>query len=154
MQLEQARTQDFQLPLEMWHIIILSLKGTKSRFDQYIDPEPYWVIVRTASVFSKHLFGTQNMKMILLRTLNAPNISLSILPNQWVHCEGAPALKRAKLTVWYNNGVVHREEGPAIIEQDVQEEWRQHGRLYRIGGPTIVRVNDAAGNSQHQDDAV
>lgn len=44
-------------------------------------------------------------------------------------------------TVLYKNdsGEFHRDNGPAVVEADGQEEWYQNGKLHREDGPAIVR---------------
>ena len=35
---------------------------------------------------------------------------------------------------WYQNGELHREDGPAVIYADGSEAWYQNNKLHRIGG--------------------
>lgn len=39
--------------------------------------------------------------------------------------------------VWYKNGVLHREDGPAIEFPDGGKQWRIDGNLHREDGPAI-----------------
>lgn len=39
---------------------------------------------------------------------------------------------------WYKHGVLHRENGPAVVESDGVEEWLYNGKHHRIGGPAII----------------
>jgi len=38
---------------------------------------------------------------------------------------------------WYQNGKLHRENGPAIEYANGGEEWRQNGKLHRLDGPAV-----------------
>lgn len=38
---------------------------------------------------------------------------------------------------WHRNSVLHREDGPAVIEADGSKQWYRDGRLHRIDGPAI-----------------
>jgi hypothetical protein len=38
---------------------------------------------------------------------------------------------------WFENGEIHREDGPAIIWADGSTEWEWRGQLHRVGGPAI-----------------
>lgn len=42
---------------------------------------------------------------------------------------------------WYLNGILHREDGPAIEWYDETKEWCQNGLLHREDGPAIERYN-------------
>ncbi len=42
---------------------------------------------------------------------------------------------------WYKNGLLHREDGPAIERQDGSKEWWLHGELHRESGPAIERAD-------------
>lgn len=56
--------------------------------------------------------------------------------------KNAPALALTKR--WYRNGVLHREDGPAMIhlldgtEQWISEWWCRDGKLHRDDGPAII----------------
>ena len=48
---------------------------------------------------------------------------------------------------WFPNGVLHREEGPAVIwygssGNKLYEEWRNGGCLHREDGPAIIHYNE------------
>ena len=36
---------------------------------------------------------------------------------------------------WYHNGLLHREDGPAVEWVDGTKQWYQNGLLHRIDGP-------------------
>lgn len=38
---------------------------------------------------------------------------------------------------WYHNGVLHREDGPAV-EREYEHNWYYNGQLHREGGPAII----------------
>ncbi len=38
---------------------------------------------------------------------------------------------------WYLNGVLHREDGPAIEESNGDKAWWFHGKLHREDGPAV-----------------
>jgi len=43
---------------------------------------------------------------------------------------------------WYNdNGILHRDDGPAYIESDGTEQWWIHGHRHREDGPAVVWSN-------------
>lgn len=56
------------------------------------------------------------------------------------HCSHAPAMQWAcGDVVWYWNGQIHRDDGPAVIRSaDQTQEWWQHARKHREGGPAVV----------------
>ena len=39
---------------------------------------------------------------------------------------------------WWANGLLHREDGPAIEWADGSKEWHENGKRHRIDGPAIV----------------
>jgi len=43
--------------------------------------------------------------------------------------------------VWYWNGSLHREDGPAVEGTDGRKEWYRNGLLHRDDGPAIEREN-------------
>ena len=42
---------------------------------------------------------------------------------------------------WYVNGLLHREDGPAVINADGSQEWWIDGLCHREDGPAIVYAN-------------
>jgi len=40
-------------------------------------------------------------------------------------------------TVWFQNGLLHRIDGPAIIWFNGDKEWCQNGKLHRMDGPAV-----------------
>ena len=47
---------------------------------------------------------------------------------------------------WYLNGVVHREDGPAVIIPGSIEYWFRNGNIHREDGPAIEFPNDHTKN--------
>jgi hypothetical protein len=46
--------------------------------------------------------------------------------------------------LWYINGVLHRENGPACVvtcSSTRDEVWYSHGLIHRTGGPAITRTS-------------
>ena len=46
--------------------------------------------------------------------------------------------------VWedhYKNGVLHREDGPAVVKEDGSEYWYLDGCLHRLTGPAVFLAN-------------
>ena len=42
---------------------------------------------------------------------------------------------------WLVNGVLHREDGPAVIYPDGTEQWYLNGRLHRTNGPAVSMID-------------
>jgi hypothetical protein len=41
-------------------------------------------------------------------------------------------------TIWYKDGEIHRDDGPAIKEKNGDEFWYSKGKIHRDDGPAIV----------------
>ena len=39
---------------------------------------------------------------------------------------------------WYQNGQLHRLDGPAISHSNGTKKWMQNGRFHRLDGPAII----------------
>ena len=39
---------------------------------------------------------------------------------------------------WYQNGEMHRDDGPAFITRHGEKKWFQHGKLHRENGPAGI----------------
>jgi hypothetical protein len=50
-------------------------------------------------------------------------------------------VKKNGTKLWWLNGELHREDGPAIERMDGSKEWYLNGSLHRIGGPAIKASN-------------
>lgn len=64
------------------------------------------------------------------------------------HTESDVSLESATRTVddgtetWRDNdGLVHRDDGPAVTYSNGGEIWYQHGKLHRDGGPAVTYSN-------------
>ncbi len=43
--------------------------------------------------------------------------------------------------LWYQGGLIHRDDGPALICVNGDQHWYQHGTHHRDGGPAIIYAN-------------
>ena len=50
-----------------------------------------------------------------------------------IHADGSQS--------WYQDGKLHRLDGPAIIRADGTQEWRQNSELHRLDGPAYIRAD-------------
>ena len=39
---------------------------------------------------------------------------------------------------WYKNGLLHRDDGPAVIYPDGRQEWWKEGSGHRDDGPAVI----------------
>ena len=44
---------------------------------------------------------------------------------------------------WYKDGILHREDGPAVEYTDGTKQWYRDGKLHREDGPAVEWVNGA-----------
>ena len=58
-----------------------------------------------------------------------------------LHRLGGPAFTSSGMSSWYQNGQLHREDGPAIEFATGGEEWYQNGKLHRVDGAAINWAN-------------
>jgi hypothetical protein len=59
--------------------------------------------------------------------------------NGRLHREAGPAVVWANgRQAWYRNGVLHRDDGPAVIDPDGTQFWYRNGRLHREDGPAVI----------------
>ena len=42
---------------------------------------------------------------------------------------------------WYQNGLLHRLDGPAVIRADGTQHWYQNGQVHRLDGPAYIYSN-------------
>ena len=42
---------------------------------------------------------------------------------------------------WYVDDILHRDDGPAIVQKDGFQAWFMHGQCHRIDGPAITRAD-------------
>lgn len=53
------------------------------------------------------------------------------------HRIGGPAVIGTYCVSWYKDGEPHREDGPAVIMQNVGRYWYIRGKKHRFGGPAV-----------------
>jgi len=59
--------------------------------------------------------------------------------NGVLHREDGPAMEFVSGTKkWYINGLIHRENGPAVEQNDGISEWYKQGKRHRIDGPAWI----------------
>jgi hypothetical protein len=64
--------------------------------------------------------------------------------NGLLHREDGPAVIRPDgAKVWWQNGLRHREDGPAVIWPDGTQEWWLNGQLHREDGPAFIGADGA-----------
>lgn len=62
--------------------------------------------------------------------------------------EEVPLIKNVSITTpagvqtWYKDGVIHREDGPAIEYPNGAQAWIQNGKLHRLDGPALIPIKD------------
>ena len=42
---------------------------------------------------------------------------------------------------WFKNGLLHREDGPAVEWADGSKNWHKHGKYHREDGPAVEWAN-------------
>lgn len=42
---------------------------------------------------------------------------------------------------WYQNGHLHRTDGPAVIGWDGTTIWYRYGKRHRVDGPAVIKLN-------------
>lgn len=101
-------------------------------------------------VFYKIIIS-QKLAKIGVKTLHAtkyPAINYKkgyFIKNVWylngsIHRENGPALEYLNGDVcWYFKNRLHRENAPAVISKNIVEWWN-HGVRHRIGGPAIIQT--------------
>lgn len=61
--------------------------------------------------------------------------------NGLLHREDGPAIEYADGSKhWYRHGVAHRDEGPAVEKANGLRQWRHNGVLHRIDGPAVEKA--------------
>lgn len=118
------------LPVELWHQISASLYKEAPGTAEYVDPEPYQLLVQVSRQMT-----AAGAKTVLSRTIHVGVEVHTILPNGHLHNEHGPAIIRGACKKWYQNNELHREDGPAYELVGVYEQWYQCGILHRSGGP-------------------
>lgn len=132
------------LPLELWHLISVSLKMALGQgpsavgiaCSAYIDPSVYWALVRVAKSFA-----LPDAKATFSRVIARSNYTSIILPNGAMHNYQGTSAKHLPARVysngtleWYCDDEIHRENGlPAVMRQDGAMFWYERGVLHRDG---------------------
>jgi len=61
------------------------------------------------------------------------------LPNGILHREDGPAVTHPDGSkFWYSSDKLHRIDGPAVIQPDGYKAWYHHGERHRIDGPAAI----------------
>ncbi len=61
--------------------------------------------------------------------------------NDKMHREFGPASMHDGSTYWFKNGIIHRDNGPAIEYSEGKKVWIVNGRTHREDGPAITFFN-------------
>ena len=64
--------------------------------------------------------------------------------NGELHREDGPAVVNEDGESWYLNGALHREDGPAVISKDGRKAWCVKGELHREDGPAVIHEDGRA----------
>ena len=68
-----------------------------------------------------------------------------------IHREDGPAIiYKDGAQYWYKNGKYHRDDGPAAICRDGSQYWLKNGKYHRDDGPAIIYPNGK--HSWYKDD--
>jgi len=58
--------------------------------------------------------------------------------------------------IWYKHGVIHRDNGPALVRENGDQLWIRNNQLHRINGPAVTYIDGSAEwwqyNRRHRDD--
>ena len=80
---------------------------------------------------------------VIERTWNHAGLickSIEWRKNGLLHREDGPAVVWSGGTYWYKNGLLHRDNGPAL-ETDPTRSWYKNGVLHREDGPAYESYN-------------
>ncbi len=69
--------------------------------------------------------------------------------NGILHRHGGPAVIDDGDQYWYQDGKQHRDGGPAVIYSNGAQYWYQHGEPHRDGGPAIIYASGIQHWYQH-----
>jgi hypothetical protein len=53
--------------------------------------------------------------------------------------DGPSIIDPNECEIWYFNGRYHRLDGPAVTWADGTQEWFHHGQYHRIDGPAVIK---------------
>jgi len=70
------------------------------------------------------------------------NSSKRIYNNGYLHSLTEPAVKSYNSEIWYFEGKLHRDSGPAISHTVFSTcyKWYKHGKLHKLDGPACFRI--------------
>jgi len=63
------------------------------------------------------------------------------LNNQLHRLDGPAVIYKNGNEAWYQNGLLHREGGPARTIGDSYKEYAVNGNYHRLDGPAIINLN-------------
>jgi len=95
--------------------------------------------------------------ILTITTTNGIPTELRSYLNDELHREDGPAvIDEDGEQQWYINGELHREDGPAVIDGDGEQQWYINGELHREDGPAVIHVGGAQSwyinNELHRED--
>ena len=61
--------------------------------------------------------------------------------NGKIHRDDGPAIIGPDKEIWYKNGMIHRNHAPAVIYSDGSKYWHQNGKLHKDIGPAVIIPN-------------
>lgn len=70
--------------------------------------------------------------------LDIDNIRASYKDGKLHSFEDEPAVVTEYCSIWYYNGLIHRENNPAIVYHTGAVVWFHHGKISRIDGPAMI----------------
>ena len=50
-------------------------------------------------------------------------------------------IRQRGIKCWYNQGLRHRLDNPAVIDPDGYQEWHANGQLHRDNGPALTDID-------------
>lgn len=63
------------------------------------------------------------------------------LPDGKLHRRFGPAVACKTLKEWYINGLLHREDGPALEWISGKSDYYSEGKRHRIDGPAVIQTD-------------
>jgi hypothetical protein len=102
----------------------------KSKFGSFIDGV-LWTVI-----FALFLFSCVGIILTAMHDFD-PYVTYTHLVSD-VYCYDMDGSK-----IWYKNGKIHRDDGPAIIAVDGSQFWSKDGKRHREDGPAVVRIGGA-----------
>ena len=82
---------------------------------------------------------------------------IAIYKNDELHRDDGPAIiDNDGYKAWYKNGEFHRDDGPAVINSNGSKVWYKNGRPHRDDGPAVIVSNGSKvwykNGKRHRDD--